>query len=289
MLNQVAKAVQLLKDGEIVALPTETVYGLAGDATNDIAVAKIYAAKQRPSFNPLIIHVYDLEKAQELGNFSPAAIKFAKNCWPGALTIVVPKKNRNFALLATAGLDTVALRVPAHPIMRKVLASGLALAAPSANISGRLTPTEAWHVQEGFPNIYIVDGGKCEIGLESTVITFDQNDKPIILREGLLQIEGERTKDKKVISPGQLLRHYSPKNPIRINALKPETDEIFIGFGDINCDFNLSESGNLEEAAANLFSLLHKADAINKKIAVAPVPTSGIGAAINDRLNKAAN
>ena len=289
LLMTIEKAIELLKSGKIVGLPTETVYGLAADATNDLAVAKIFAAKQRPDFNPLIIHTLSLEQSEQIGIFSPAARELAKNYWPGPLTIVVPKRDKNFALLATASLDTVAIRVPAHPVMREILASGLMLAAPSANISGRLTPTESQHVAADFPDIYIVEGGRCEIGLESTVITFDENDEPLILREGALLIKAKKAKSDEIISPGQLLKHYAPKSRIRINAQKPEEDEVFIGYGNIKCDFNLSPTRNPQEAAANLFSMLHAADALNKKIAVAPVPAIGIGAAINDRLNKAAN
>lgn len=280
----------VLKSGELVALPTETVYGLAADAANDMAVAKIFAAKGRPSFNPLIIHVENLGAAENIGQFSPAAKKMAEAYWPGPLTIVVPKRDKNFARLATAGLSTIAIRVPKHPAMAEVLKkSGLYLAAPSANISGRLTPTESAHVAANFPGIYIVEGGKCEIGLESTVITFDENDSPIILRRGVLQIEGRTTEDAKIISPGQLLKHYAPKNPIRINAGTALKDETYIGFGNMSAEFNLSPAANLVEAAANLFSMLHAADSLGKKIAVAPIPQAGVGIAINDRLNKAAN
>jgi len=293
LVNQIdaSKAIKFLHAGEIVALPTETVYGLAGDATNDSAVAKIFATKGRPDFNPLIIHVAYLEQSYKIGIFSKNAKKFAKEYWPGPLTIVVPKRDPKFALLATAGLDTVAIRIPAHPIMREVLASNLMLAAPSANVSGRLTPTQSEHVKANFPDIYIVEGGKCVVGLESTVITFDENDEPVILRQGIIEIPGARvaSSGEKIVSPGQLLKHYAPKSPIRINIEEPEAGEIFIGFGNMRCDFNLSQSGDLEEAAANLFSILHAADDLNKKIAVAPVPGSGIGAAINDRLKKAAS
>jgi L-threonylcarbamoyladenylate synthase len=287
----VAHAVDILRGGDVVALPTETVYGLAADASNDLAVAKIFAIKQRPVFNPLIIHVANLKQAQEVGIFSPGALALAKKHWPGPLTIVVPKRNKNFALLATAGLDTVAIRVSAHKIMQEVLEkSGLMLAAPSANISGRLTPTEILHVTANFPDIYIVDGGKCRIGLESTVVTFDENDAPILLRQGIVQIEGaEISRGKKITSPGQLLKHYAPNSPLRINAEKSESGEIFLGFGNMECDFNLSEGADLREAAANLFSTLHKADAQGKKIAVAKIPDRDIGMAINDRLRKAAS
>ena len=203
---------------------------------------------------------------------------------------MVPKKDLGFAKLASAGLDTIAIRVPAHPVMREVLKTGLMLAAPSANISGKLTPTTAGHVRNNFPDVHLIDGGKCEIGLESTVVTFDENDEAIILREGVLQIKSKiKNQKSKIISPGQLLKHYAPNSPIRIDADKPQGDEIFIGFGDMQCDLNLSEAGDLLEAAANLFSMLHQADLQNKKIAVAKIPNNGIGIAINDRLQKAAS
>ncbi len=286
----VGSAIKFLRAGEIVALPTETVYGLAGDAANDLAVVKIFAAKKRPEFNPLIIHMASLEQSERIGYFSSKAKEFAEKYWPGPLTIVVPKREKEFAMLATAGLDTVAIRVPAHPVMQEILAGGLMLAAPSANISGRLTPTEAKHVAADFPDIYIVDGGKCEIGLESTVVTFDENDEVVLLRPGVLQIPNTQhptPNTEKIISPGQMLKHYAPRSPIRINAQRPEGDEVFIGFGNVKCDFNLSRTRNLNEAAANLFSMLHLADLMGRKIAVAPVPANGIGAAINDRLVKA--
>lgn len=285
----IEKAIELLKKGELVAIPTETVYGLAADSTNDMAVAKIYAAKDRPKFNPLIIHIYNIEQAEEIALLSPAAKALAQKYWPGPLTIVAPKRDKKFAQLATAGLDTVALRVPAHPIAREILKSGLMLAAPSANISGSLSPTKAEHVRKSFPDICIVDGGASDIGLESTIVTFDENDAPVILREGVMQINGAKYNDKKIIAPGMLLKHYAPENPIRINAIKAEQGEVFIGFGAIDGDMNLSQKGNLTEAAANLFAMLHEADSTNKKIAVAPIPNEGIGMAINDKLARAAS
>jgi L-threonylcarbamoyladenylate synthase len=290
MMKEIETAINLLKNGDVVALPTETVYGLAADASQNSAVAKIYELKNRPKFNPLIIHIYSLEEAQKIGVFSKAALEYAKKYWPGPLTIVVPKRDKNFAALATAGLQTVALRVPAHPMMREVLKSGLMLAAPSANISGNMSPTKAQHVRKNFEHIYILDGGTCEVGLESTVITFDENDEVVVLREGVLQIEGSRAKkDDKIIAPGMLLKHYAPKNALRINAAAPMPDEVFIGFGNMSCDFNLSKSGNLIEAASNLFGMLHAADELGKKIAIAPIPNTGVGIAINDRILRAAN
>jgi L-threonylcarbamoyladenylate synthase len=289
-VKEIETAINLLQKGDVVALPTETVYGLAADASQNSAVAKIYELKNRPSFNPLIVHIYSAQDAQKIGAFSARALEYAKKYWPGPLTIVVPKRDKNFATLATAGLQTVALRVPAHPMMREVLKSGLMLAAPSANISGNISPTTAQHVRKNFEHIYILDGGACEVGLESTVITFDENDEVVVLREGVLQIEGSRAKkDDKIIAPGMLLKHYAPKNALRINANTPEADEVFIGFGNMNCDFNLSAEGSLIQAAANLFGMLHAADEMNKKIAIAPIPNIGVGIAINDRILRAAN
>ncbi len=287
---EIQKAIELLKKGEVVALPTETVYGLAADAANDVAVAKIYALKKRPSFNPLIIHVHDFTAAQRIGEFSPVAKEYAERYWPGPLTIVVKKKDKNFAQLATAGLDTVAIRVPSHPIIREVLRSNIPLAAPSANISGSLSPTRVEHVSKEFPDIYLLDGGQCEIGLESTIITFDAEDKVVILREGVIQVNGIRANSgDKIVAPGMLLKHYAPKNKIRINVEFPQVGETFIGFGRMECDYNLSAESDLVEAAANLFSMLHAADELKKSIAVAVIPNEGVGYAINDKLRRATN
>lgn len=289
-MSIVKKAVEILSSGEVVAIPTETVYGLAADATSDHAVAKIYELKNRPSFNPLIIHVASLEKAEQIAVFNDKARELARKHWPGGLTLVLPKRDKGFAALAGAGLETVAIRCPAHPIALEILReSGLMLAAPSANISGTISPTNAEHVRANFPDIYIVDGGECEVGLESTVIGFD-GDKPVLLRHGVLQIEeaGSLREGEEVSSPGMLVKHYAPKSPLRINAEDAKEGEFFIGFGDMECDLNLSEKGDLREAAANLFSALHKADDLSQPIAVAEIPSEGIGLAINDRLQRAA-
>jgi L-threonylcarbamoyladenylate synthase len=179
--------------------------------------------------------------------------------------------------------------VPSHPITREILKSGLMLAMPSANISGSLSPTKAEHVKKYFPDAFLVDGGTSEVGLESTIVTFDENDDVIILREGVLQIEGAKCSDEKIIAPGMLLKHYAPNNLISINVLEPSATATFIGFGNVRCDYNLSADANLQEAAANLFSILHEADSKNKKIEVAPIPNIGIGAAINDKLTRAAS
>lgn len=286
--EMIEKAKELLLLGEVVAIPTETVYGLAADATNNEAIARVYDLKGRPSFNPLIIHVASLEQAESIAVFNDKARALAKEYWPGGLTMVLPKKDINFASLATAGLDSVAIRVPAHPVARELIKkSELYIAAPSANLSGRLSPTSAAHVASDFPKLHVVDGGECEVGLESTVIGFDGGDI-ILLRPGVLQIEGalEKSMDK-ILSPGMLLKHYSPKNPIRMNVESASKSEVFLGFADIDGDLNLSASGDLIEAAANLFSMLHELDKAGKPIVVAPVTNEGIGKAINDRLNRA--
>jgi L-threonylcarbamoyladenylate synthase len=287
---EIENAVKLLRKNEVVAIATETVYGLAANAASDVAVAKIYALKNRPQFNPLIIHVASLEQAQEIALFNDAALALAKKHWPGALTLVLPKRDTSQFLLASAGLDTIAIRVPAHPIAQQILQqSGLMLAAPSANVSGRLSPTKAEHVLADFPELPIVDGGQCEVGLESTIIGFD-GEQPVLLREGVLQIEGAiKSTSDKITAPGQLLKHYSPKNPIRINAKAPKEGEVFLGFGEIDGDLNLSKSGDLTEAAANLFAMLHELDLRGMPLAVAPVPVMGVGVAIFDRIARAAN
>jgi L-threonylcarbamoyladenylate synthase len=285
---KVKNAIKLLRNNQVVAIPTETVYGLSANARSDEAVAKISALKTRPQFNPLIIHVESLEAAQEIAIFNATALELAEKHWPGALTLVLPKRDKSQFMLASAGLDTIAIRVPAHPVAQKILQqTGLPLAAPSANISGKLSPTTAHHVQSDFPDLPIVDGGNCSIGLESTIIGFD-GEQAVLLRAGVLQIESAIDNQKsEITSPGQLIKHYSPKNPIRINANSANADEVFLGFGKINCTLNLSEKGDLAEAAANLFSHLHQLDAMNKPIAVAIIPNSGIGIAINDRLHRA--
>lgn len=287
---EVEKAVELLRAGEAVAIPTETVYGLAANASSDKSVAKIYALKTRPQFNPLILHVASLEAAQEIAIFNAAALELARKQWPGGLSLVLPKRDKTKFLLASAGLDTIAIRVPAHPTAQKILQGcKLPLAAPSANISGKLSPTTAAHVQANFPDIYIVDGGACKVGLESTIIGF-ADEQPILLRSGVLQIDSAVvSRQSSVVAPGMLLKHYSPKNPIRINAEKPKDGELYIGFGNMPCDLNLSETGSLQEAATNLFSILHEADKAGKPLAVAQIPQEGIGVAINDRLSRATN
>jgi L-threonylcarbamoyladenylate synthase len=289
----IAEAARLIAEGQPVAMPTETVYGLAADATNAEAVARIYEAKGRPSFNPLIVHVSDIAAAEEIGVFSEEARKLAERHWPGPLTLVVPvKPDAPVASLVTAGLSTIALRVPAHAAMQALLrATGKPLAAPSANASGSISPTRAEHVMKSLGGRIplIVDAGRTERGLESTIVAATGGQLRL-LRRGPLDIadvvEGE---PGKVEAPGQLASHYAPSKPMRLDTTETEVDEFLIGFGDMEGDANLSPSADLVEAAARLFDLLHLADASGKRrIAVAPVPDEGLGAAINDRLRRAA-
>jgi L-threonylcarbamoyladenylate synthase len=288
----IVEAARLILTGDVVAVPTETVYGLAADATNAAAVARIYEAKGRPSFNPLIVHVPDLAAAQTLGDFSEEALAFASEHWPGPLTLVVPlKSGAGVASLVTAGLPTIGLRVPAHPAMQALLrAAGRPLAAPSANASGSISPTRAEHVLKSLGGRIplIIDGGATERGLESTIVAVTGG--PVkLLRPGPIEIEAEEGAGATIEAPGQLASHYAPSKPLRLNARRAEDDEFLIGFGEIDGDANLSARGNLVEAATRLFDLLHQADASGKlRIAIAPVPQDGLGRAINDRLQRAA-
>lgn len=291
----VARATALLRDGGLVALPTETVYGLAARADNADAVARIYAAKGRPSFNPLIVHVASLEQAEALARFSPAALELAEKHWPGPLTLVLPRReDAGLAEAVTAGLDTVAIRVPAHPVMRRVLgATELPLAAPSANRSGFISPTRATHVLVSLSGRIeaVLDGGECRAGIESTIVAVRGYDRLEVLRPGPVDV-GLRVitaSEKTIEAPGQLASHYSPGKPMRLGVTQPDNDEFFIGFADLAGDRSLSLQGDMEEAASRLYACLHEA-ALSKKlrIAVAPIPEKGIGSAINDRLKRAA-
>ena len=299
----IRRAAELLRQGALVAMPTETVYGLAGDARNDAAVAAIYAAKGRPGFNPLIVHVGDLDTARAIARFTPIAEELARAFWPGPLTLVLPlRPEAGISQRVTAGLDSVAIRLPAHPLARALLAeSGLALAAPSANPSGRISPTTADHVLDGLSGriAAVLDGGPCAVGVESTILGVD----PLrLLRPGGLATEriealvgplGAAGQSARPDSPGQLASHYAPKAALRLNAQQAEAGEILIGFGPVQGDpaLSLSPHGDLDEAANRLFSVLRQADALagqDGRIAVAPVPMQGIGLAINDRLTRAA-
>ncbi|ABL68549.1 L-threonylcarbamoyladenylate synthase [Paracoccus denitrificans] len=301
----VRTAAELLAQGEPVAIPTETVYGLAGDARNPRAVARIYEAKGRPSFNPLIVHVPDLAAAGRIADFDDAALALARAFWPGALTLVLPlRPDAGIASLVTAGLDTVAIRVPAHPAAQEVLrVFGGPLAAPSANPSGRISPTTAAHAADpetglGGRIAAVLDAGACPVGVESTIVGWVDG-QPALLRPGGVAAEAieavlgrplarpEADPDAPT-APGQLTSHYAPRASLRLNADAARPGEVLIGFGPVAGEMTLSETGDLTEAAARLFDLLHRADAEERPIAVAPVPERGLGAAINDRLRRAA-
>lgn len=297
----IAEAAALILAGQAIGVPTETVYGLAADATSGAAVAGIYAAKGRPSFNPLIVHVADLDAARTIADFSVVADRLAEAFWPGPLTMVLPiAAGSPIASLVTAGLETVALRMPAHPVMRALIAAaGVPLAAPSANASGSISPTRAAHVARSLAGRIplVLDGGPTEMGLESTIIVLGP-DHLRLLRPGPVTIEMLEaasglpvlTGDNgKIEAPGQLASHYAPSKPVRLNASHAKPDEFLIGFGEIMGDLSLSPSGDLAEAAAALFDALHKADdAPQPAIAIAPIPAEGLGLAIIDRLGRAA-
>lgn len=297
----VAAAARLLRAGSLVALPTETVYGLAARADSSAAVAQIYQAKGRPDFNPLIVHVPDLAAAEQIARFDKRARQLAQAFWPGALTMVLPlREEAGIAPAVTAGLPTIALRCPAHPAMRAVLeAAGLPLAAPSANRSGGVSPSRAEHVAASLGEAVglVLDGGACAAGIESTIVVL-REDGWEVLRPGPVtaqQIAAVLGKERlgkgtgQIEAPGQLASHYSPGKPVRLNAQTAEQDEFVIGFGSIVGDVSLSPSGNMAEAASRLYDCLHSArQAPQPRIAVAPVPEEGIGVAINDRLRRAA-
>ncbi|OPZ77859.1 MAG: Threonylcarbamoyl-AMP synthase [Alphaproteobacteria bacterium ADurb.Bin438] len=310
--DDILKGAELIKQGKLVTFPTETVYGLGADAKNDRAVVNIYTAKGRPTFNPLIIHVTDLEEAQKYGEFNEKALKLAEKFWPGPMTLVVKRiPNCKISYMVTSGLDTIAIRIPSHEIARKFLkACGTPVAAPSANASGRVSSTKAEHVREslGEKAGFIIEGDKSQVGLESTII-YCAKDVPMILRPGIITLEdisavvGEVVKydpDKyataiegnKPVAPGQLKTHYSPRIPLFMNATEFPEEFAVLAFGkvsdDIHVDLNLSESGDLVEAASNLFDYMRRLDTFPfKGISVMPIPNEGIGVAINDRLKRA--
>jgi L-threonylcarbamoyladenylate synthase len=306
----IEKAARLIRAGELVAFPTETVYGLGADATSERAVARIFEAKGRPQFNPLISHVLDASGAQRFVQWSETADKLAAKFWPGPLTLVLPRaKDSAIALLTTAGLDTVAIRAPAHPIAQALIrASGLPIAAPSANRSGAISPTRAEHVAESLGDKVgmILDGGPCTVGVESTVLDLTAQ-RPVLLRPGgatreaIEAVIGEIAVsdalpegDTPRKSPGQLQSHYAPAQPVRLEATSVTGDEALLAFGPhpiagARRTLNLSVAGDLGEAAANLFAHLRALDRPDtKRIAVMPVPHTGLGQAINDRLRRAA-
>jgi len=297
----IAAAAKVLRAGGQVAFPTETVYGLGADARNDSAVAGIYAAKGRPSFNPLIVHLADVGAARQVAQFDERAERLAAAFWPGPLTLVLPLRDgAGISALVTAGLPTVALRVPAHPVARRLLAAfGGPLAAPSANPSGRVSPTTADHVAAGLAGRIggVVDGGACGVGVESTIIGLDgpatllrAGGVPVEAVEAVLGVAPGTGGDAAVPSaPGQLASHYAPAGRLRLNATAAQPGEVMVGFGVVAGDLTLSARGDLTEAAANLFAVLHRLDAMGAQaIAVAPVPDIGLGRAINDRLQRAA-
>jgi L-threonylcarbamoyladenylate synthase len=310
----VAQAARCLAAGGLVAFPTETVYGLGADATNPAAIARLYQAKGRPAFNPLIAHVDSLEAARAIGQLGPDAIALAWAFWPGPLTLVVPRAPHcSVAELATAGLDTVALRVPAHPVAMALLqAFGKPVVAPSANLSGHVSPTTASHVDSDLKGRIdlIIDGGPVEVGVESTIIGCFQ--QPMLLRPGgVPRAEIERVLGRKLmeppaepesttaqpLAPGMMASHYAPRARVRLNATRINPGEALLGFGPATvigakaaiAVMNLSANGDLAEAAANLFGHLRALDAHEAKaIAVMPIPGDGLGEAINDRLRRAA-
>jgi L-threonylcarbamoyladenylate synthase len=303
--DAIDRASQCLLAGGLVAFPTETVYGLGADATRDQAVARIFEAKGRPQFNPLISHVSDVEMARQLGELSGLATELADTFWPGPLTLVVPRAaNCPVSLLASAGLDTIAIRMPNHPVAQALIGRvQRPLAAPSANPSGRVSPTTAQHVADGLAGRIdmVLDGGPCSVGLESTVVSV-VSDRVRLLRPGTItrgQLEAvcgtlEETKGDAIEAPGMLASHYAPNALVRLNVSAPDDNEALLGFG---ADMpphdgpvaNLSPTADLVEAAANLFAMLRQLDAARPRgIAVMPIPADGIGEAINDRLERAA-
>lgn len=289
----VARAAELLRAGRLVALPTETVYGLAARADSADAVVDVFAAKGRPSVNPLIVHVASLMEAERLADFDPVARALAAAHWPGPLTLVLPRHHdAKLASAVSAGLPTVALRCPAHPAMRAVLAAvAVPLAAPSANRSGFISPTTADHVRatlEGRIDA-VLDGGTCSAGLESTIVAVREHGRIDVLRPGPISFGAPVAPSGIIEAPGQLDSHYAPGKPVRLGAISATESEFLIGFGSIEGDCSLSAGANLAEAAARLYVCLHMAaHAPDARIAVAPVPEVGLGIAINDRLRRAA-
>lgn len=289
----IARAAAILRSGGLVAVPTETVYGLAARADSDEAVARIYSAKGRPSFNPLIVHVSNMEQALALADFSQTALDLAENHWPGPLTLVLPRRlDAHLAEAVTAGLPTIALRMPDHAVMQALLReAGVPLAAPSANRSGFISPTSAEHVLVSLDGRIeaVIDGGECRSGLESTIVAVRADGGIEELRPGPLAIAMSSIEGRGIEAPGQLASHYAPGKPVRLDVSDPQEDEFLIGFSRVGGDCSLSMSGNLSEAASRLYACLHEAARSKKpKIAVAPVPKGGIGKAINDRLRRAA-
>lgn len=290
-----------LRAGGTVAFATETVYGLGADATNADAVLKIYETKGRPRFNPLIVHADSMEMAERLAEFSPIARRLAAAFWPGPLTLVLPQKpSAGLSDIVTAGLDTVGVRIPAHELARDLIAAvGRPLAAPSANPSGRLSPTTAAQVERGFDGrVDVLDGGNCAAGVESTILAVE-GDRVTQLRAGALarseigsllqQKVATASADSPIAAPGMLASHYAPNARLRLDVTDPDAGEAYLGFGPVaGAAANLSPTGDLHEAARNLFAMLHRLDETADRIAVSPIPETGLGEAINDRLRRAA-
>lgn len=303
---EIARAAALLREGRLVAFPTETVYGLGADARSDQAVAGIFAAKGRPRFNPLIVHVRDVAAARELGAFDARAMKLAAAFWPGPLTLVVKRlATSGISWLATAGLETIAVRCPAHPVAQSLLqAFGGPIAAPSANLSGTVTATTARHVWESLGGAVdlILDGGPAAHGLESTIVGLGTGEAALLRPGAVARADIERIlgplalgsdKEDAPHSPGRLRSHYATALPLRLNATHVDADEALLAFGQplfgAKRTLCLSATGDLREAAANLFAMLRALDTSDvSAIAVMPVPESGLGEAINDRLKRAA-
>jgi L-threonylcarbamoyladenylate synthase len=302
--DDIAAAARALREGKLVAFPTETVYGLGADATDDKAVARVYAAKGRPSFNPLIAHVPDQAQAFALGIFSAEAKALAKAFWPGPLSLVVPRQPHcPVSLLASAGLESIAIRVPSHPIALELLkATGRPVVAPSANPSGKISPTTAEHVRRHLKGklAMVLDGGRCKVGVESSVVSFMEAVPKLLRQGGIPRTDIENVLGHPIAAeshsarphaPGQLASHYAPHAELRLNAEAPREGEAYLGFGPLHAHgpWTLSATGDLVEAAASLFHLLHEIDATGiARIAVAPIPHQGLGEAINDRLMRAA-
>ena len=302
--NDIAAAAQALREGRLVAFPTETVYGLGADATNDEAVARVYAAKGRPSFNPLIAHVAEIERPSRSGISRRRRRHWPSAFWPGPLSLVVPRRCRLPRLASgESGHDSIAIRVPSHPMALDLLrATGRPVVAPSANPSGKISPTTADHVRRHLKDkvAMVLDGGRCKVGVESSVVSFLEDGPKLLRQGGVPRAEIEKVLGHPIAveshsarphAPGQLMSHYAPHAELRLNADKPREGEAYLGFGPLHAHgpFTLSAKGDLVEAAANLFRLLHEIDATGvARIAVAPVPHHGLGEAINDRLLRAA-
>lgn len=297
-----AQASEILKNGGLVAFPTETVYGLGADATQDRPVARIFEAKGRPEFNPLIVHCSELDQIKTLVDWTDAAQALADAFWPGPLTLVLPlRAGSGISRLVTAGLDSLAVRMPAAPVAQNLLrAFGGPVAAPSANRSGQISPTRAAHVMADLGDRIdaLVNGGACSVGLESTILGMTGT-PPTLLRPGgitqealsaVLQTRIALRRDTDgITAPGQIQSHYAPRAAVRLNAVEFEPGEARLGFGPVACDLNLSPTGDMTEAAANLFENLHRLDATGAQtIAISPIPHLGLGVAINDRLSRAA-